>query len=282
MQCGTHHVAAMRRAMSQRARTMAGRIRVAGVVLLILAATAQASAAGRRVALVIAVSASRTMPRQNAVRDAEAVGGMLRTAGFASVVTLRDPTLPDLRRALADLAAAARDADIAVAFYAGDGVETGGTAYLVPAGATLARRDDLAAVALPLDAVVAATAPARRLGLVLFDASRTDPFPGQPSRRPATRVPAPESRDGTQTSGGAQTGGDTLVAYATGPNAAALDGTGPHSPFTAALLQHLATPRLDLRLAFMRVRDAVLQATGRRQEPYLYGSLGGEVVSLVP
>ncbi|WP_375464963.1 caspase domain-containing protein, partial [uncultured Methylobacterium sp.] len=209
------------------------------------------------------------------VGDAAAIGQMLRTAGFASVVTLSDPTLADLKRALADLSTAARDADIAVAFYAGHGVETGSTAYLVPAGATIAQRADLDAAALPLDAIVAATAPARRLGLVLFDASRSDPFAGSAARRPATRVPASEPST-------VPSGGNTLVGYATGTRSDALEGTGAHSPFTAALLAHLATPGLDIRLAFTRIRDAVLKATDRRQEPYLYGSLGGETVSLAP
>jgi hypothetical protein len=37
-----------------------------------------------------------------------------------------------------------------------------------------------------------------------------------------------------------------------------------------------------LRRAFGFVRDDVLQATGNRQEPYVYGSLGGADVALVP
>ncbi|WP_375466398.1 hypothetical protein [uncultured Methylobacterium sp.] len=61
----------------------------------------------RRVALVTGVSASCTLPAPNAVGDAEAVGGMLRAARLASVVTLRDPTLRDLKCALVDLSAIA-------------------------------------------------------------------------------------------------------------------------------------------------------------------------------
>jgi chemotaxis protein histidine kinase CheA len=48
------------------------------------------------------------------------------------------------------------------------------------------------------------------------------------------------------------------------------------------LLNHLATPGLDLRIAFGQVRDDVLKATANRQEPFVYGSLGGSTVSLVP
>src|SRR5205807_6270974 len=45
---------------------------------------------------------------------------------------------------------------------------------------------------------------------------------------------------------------------------------------------HLATPGLDVRRAFGFVRDDVLKATSNRQEPFVYGSLGGDDVPLVP
>jgi formylglycine-generating enzyme required for sulfatase activity len=75
---------------------------------------------------------------------------------------------------------------------------------------------------------------------------------------------------------------NTLIAFATKPNAIAEDGKGPNSPFTAALVKHLLTPGLDLRLALGKVRDEVMAGTGGRQEPYVTSSLGGEVVSIVP
>jgi hypothetical protein len=53
-------------------------------------------------------------------------------------------------------------------------------------------------------------------------------------------------------------------------------------PYTIALSHHLATPGLDVRRAFGFVRDDVLKSTDNRQEPFIYGSLGGEDVPLVP
>ena len=75
---------------------------------------------------------------------------------------------------------------------------------------------------------------------------------------------------------------DTLVAFAAKAGSVASDGDGPNSPFTAAMLKHIASPGLDLRLAFGKVRDEVIKTTGNRQEPFVYGSLGGSTVSLVP
>src|SRR5262249_42687800 len=50
---------------------------------------------------------------------------------------------------------------------------------------------------------------------------------------------------------------------------------------TAALLKHLPTPGLDVRILFGRVRDDVFTSTARRQEPFMYGSLGGSGVTIV-
>ena len=75
---------------------------------------------------------------------------------------------------------------------------------------------------------------------------------------------------------------NTLIAYAARAGSTAADGDSKHSPFTAALVQHIATPGLDVRKAFGFVRDDVLKATNNGQEPYVYGSLGGEDVPLVP
>ncbi|MFX4543454.1 caspase family protein, partial [Acinetobacter baumannii] len=75
---------------------------------------------------------------------------------------------------------------------------------------------------------------------------------------------------------------DTLIAYAAKAGSTAEDGDGQHSPFTNAILKNLTVPGLDIRLAFGRIRDDVMRATGSRQEPFVYGSLGGGNISLVP
>ena len=73
-----------------------------------------------------------------------------------------------------------------------------------------------------------------------------------------------------------------LIAYSAKAGFTAADGDGANSPFTSALSRHIATPGLDVRRAFGFVRDEVLKTTGNRQEPFVYGSLGGEDVPLVP
>jgi hypothetical protein len=75
---------------------------------------------------------------------------------------------------------------------------------------------------------------------------------------------------------------DTLIAYAAKAGSTASDSDGDHSPFTKALLKHLASPGLDVRIALGFVRDEVLASTGAKQEPFVYGSLGGATITLVP
>ena len=75
---------------------------------------------------------------------------------------------------------------------------------------------------------------------------------------------------------------DTLIAFAAKAGSTASDGDGRNSPFVIALLKHLAEPGLDLRIAFGRVRDDVMLKTDNEQEPFVYGSLGGSIVSLMP
>src|SRR5436305_1885136 len=75
---------------------------------------------------------------------------------------------------------------------------------------------------------------------------------------------------------------NTLIAYSAKAGFTAQDGDGANSPFTIALSKHLTTPGLDVRRAFGFVRDDVLKSTANKQEPFVYGSLGGEDVPLVP
>src|SRR5580704_5526673 len=232
--------------------------------------------AEKRVALVIGNSSYRnvtTLP--NPASDAAAVADLFKSAGFDLVEHHRDLGVADLRRAIGDFADVAADADIAVIYFAGHGIEVDGANYLVPVDARLARDFDVEDEAVSLDRVLRAIEPARRLRLVILDACRENPFVKSMRRAAASRsVGRGLGRVEPMTS-------DTLVAFAAKAGSTALDGDGQNSPFTAALIKHIAEPGLDVRLAFGQVRDEVLLATGRRQEPFVYGSLGGRTVSIV-
>src|SRR3954471_13231037 len=118
--------------------------------------------------------------------------------------------------------------------------------------------------------------PAKRLRLIILDACRDNPFVKTVRRTNETRsIGRGLARIEPPTY-------DTLIAYAAKERTTASDGEGKHSPFTTALLKNITVPGLDLRIALGRVRDDVMEMTRNRQEPFVYGSLGGSPVSLVP
>jgi uncharacterized caspase-like protein len=130
--------------------------------------------------------------------------------------------------------------------------------------------------AFSLERVMLAVEPAKKLRLVILDACRDNPFSKTMRRTVALRA---IGRGLAQVE---PTGSNTLIAYAAKAGSTAQDGDGKDSPFTTALSQHLITPGLDVRKAFGFVRDDVIKATANRQEPFVYGSLGGDDVPLVP
>jgi hypothetical protein len=60
---------------------------------------------------------------------------------------------------------------------------------------------------------------------------------------------------------------ESLVVFATRPNARAADGDGRNSPFTSAFLRHVVEPNRDIELVMRDVSARVDAATGGRQAP---------------
>jgi hypothetical protein len=67
-----------------------------------------------------------------------------------------------------------------------------------------------------------------------------------------------------------------MVAYAAKAGQVAHDGDDDNSPFMKALLNRLKQRGLEISMLFRFVRDDVMAATGRQQEPFVYGSLPSE------
>jgi uncharacterized caspase-like protein len=242
--------------------------------LMLLAGNAQAE---RRVALVIGNSAYKNVTKlANPSNDSAVITRMLKDAGFDVVEAKRDLSNTDMRRAVRDFTDTARGADIAVVYYAGHGIEVDGTNYLIPTDAVLERDVDIEDEALSLDRIMKAVEPVKRLRLVILDACRDNPFAKTMKRSVGSRA---ISRGLAKVD---PTTSDTLIAFAAKAGSTASDGDSRNSPFAAAIVKNVSVPGLDVRLAFGRVRDDVLKATNGKQEPFVYGSLGGAELSLVP
>ena len=260
----------------RRCANVGAMVRLAALVFIALTCLSPASAAGQRVALVIGNSAYKAVsPLANPANDADAIAKSLTRIGF-SVTHLTDLGGSDMRRALQEFEDTAAGSEIAIVYYAGHGIELNGENYLIPVDAALLRDSHVEDETVPLSRVTRAIEGASTLNLVILDACRDNPFAQQMQRSGAQRsIGRGLAR--------VEPSGKTLVAYAAKGGTTADDGDGEHSPFAEALLNNIETPGLEVDLALPRqVHDEVLQETGDRQEPYLYGSLGATPIYLVP
>src|SRR5882762_10040789 len=199
-----------------------------------------------------------------------------RRQGSTRLDLRQDLNIVDMRRALREFGNKTRDADVAVIYYAGHGIELDGTNYLVPVDAALETDTDVLDETFALDRVLFAVEPAKQLRLVILDACRDNPFAKKMKRTVGSRA------IGRGLAKVEPSSPNTLIAFAAKAGSTASDGDSKNSPFAVALVDHLAKPGLDLRKAFGFVRDDVLKATNNAQEPFIYGSLGGNDVALVP
>lgn len=143
-----------------------------------------ARAAESRVALVIGIDdysglgpGGGPIPvLQNAVSDANAVANRLALASFAVTRRMNVRTKQELEGILSAFARDSAQADIALVYYAGHGIEVDGINYLIPAGAELVERAHVPGGALSVNAVLRSLTGAKQLRIVILDACREDPF----------------------------------------------------------------------------------------------------------
>ena len=225
---------------------------------------------GRRVALVIGNSAyTGTSPLVNPENDATDMAEMLGGLGFQVILRL-DADEDTMDNALSELEVQSAGADMALVFYAGHGMELDGLNYLVPVDARLETASAVARETIMLDSVLGATLGARTR-IVILDACRNNPF-----ARSMRDARSRNVRSGGLAAVSTGPGSGLLVAYAAAAGDVAADGDGRNSPYTKALLQHLESPALDVRLMLGNVGAAVRESTGADQQPFIYTSLAGE------
>jgi hypothetical protein len=224
------------------------------------------------VALVIGNSAYRnTPPLPNPRNDATAVADALWGLGFA-VQSGFDLDRAATEQALRAFGGALGDADVALFYYAGHGLQVETKNYLVPVDARLASENDLPFEAVDLTLVLALMERRPRTNLVFLDACRDNPL----AQNLARSMGAARSTAVSRGLAIAESGIGTLLVYATQPGNIALDGGGAHSPFTQRLLDYIATPDIEVRQMLSRVRSDVLEATGGKQVPWDHSSLTGD------
>jgi len=222
-----------------------------------------------RVALVIGNARyAAQSPLKNPSNDARAVASALRGAGFRKVEVAENLSRDALVKTLQTFQEEADRADWAVIYFSGHGVEIGGVNYVVPTDARLKTDRNVSDEAVSIDRLMASVGGAHKLKMIILDACRENPFARDMRRTVAFKSAA-------KGLGPVEPGDATLVVYAARDGQLARDGEGANSPFAAALAKRLSEPHLEVSKLFRLVRDDVMDATGRSQQPFVYGSLPG-------
>jgi uncharacterized caspase-like protein len=237
--------------------------------LVLSGLNAPSAHAGGRVALVLGNGAYRFVPKlENPAGDARAIAALLKSIGF-EVFEGEDLTRDKTTDLFLEFAARAEGADLAVFYYAGQGVSGYGEDYLLPVDADIKSATDLKlGAAIDIDNALSQTIAGAKVKMVFLDMSRTNPFVAASGRISigAGLLPAFKADD------------STVITWAAAPGGVALDGPkGGHSPFAQALLAHLAEPGVELQQVLVMVRADVHDLTDNRQLPWGETSLHDEI-----
>ncbi len=230
----------------------------------------------RRVALVIGNSGDRTWGMLDTVgNDAALITNALLRQGFE--VYSGHPWLDlDRRQLLATVRAFSQSitpGSVALIYYAGHGVRSGGRNFLVPANAAIpAHDDDYDRDLVAIDDMLLRPMQQANgaLTIIVLDACESRSGPSLSARRDAQGSAsgfAPISPRGN----------GTIIISSTGPNDVALDRVGhaPDSPFATAFATAISEPGLEMRDVFDRVEAMVDHATNHQQQPWIaYSAVG--------
>jgi formylglycine-generating enzyme required for sulfatase activity/uncharacterized caspase-like protein len=264
-------------------------IAVAGLMLIGAIVPAHAE---KRVALVVGNAAYVSADKlANPVKDARSMRDVLTALRF-DVIYGEDLDLKGLRRAIGRFAGRAEGADVAIVYFAGHGATFGDTPYVVPIDAEFSSVDEVAYELVPVETLIGELRRAKGVRIAILDACRDNAAERELKRRTA----AARGGEMTRGLGPMKSPSGLIIAYATQYLSTASDDVGGadagglfslsksstrHSPFTAALLNNIATPGLDVTEMFRRVGREVDATTGGRQRPEISISMY-EQYALVP
>jgi hypothetical protein len=242
---------------------------MAGVLLGTLAGGL--AAAERRVALVVGNSDYKdpSLALTNPKNDAGEVARVLRAIGFETF-EVADVTKRGFEKALEQFAMAASQADSVLFYYAGHAMQFQGRNYLMPIDARLENEFSVRYQMISADDVRDALDRTNGVKIMILDACRNNPLAERLKsqmaglRRNIGNVRGLTRIDATQ---------GMVVAYATGADQVALDGTGRNSPFTAALVKRMEEPGIEIGMMFRKVAKDVFDQTQGRQRPATYMDL---------
>lgn len=213
-----------------------------------------------RVALVIGNGAYSEVSLKNAVTDAKDIASKFRELGF-DVMLGTDVSFYKMGAIVEEFGKQAQNCDVAVVYYSGHGIQSGGDNFLVPVDARLYSEADIPYACENINHILSKLEESGcDMKVVILDACRNNPFERRwrSSRgRGLSFLKAPKG---------------TIIAYATTPGETADDGIGRNSPYTTALLEILNIPDLPILDFFNYVGNAVEIDTNGKQIPWISSS----------
>lgn len=218
------------------------------------------TATERRIALVIGNGAYNNSPLKNPVNDAIDMASALRKLGF-SVTLKTNANQRAMEEAIRAFGRQLTKGGVGLFYYAGHGIQSRGTNYLIPVHAEIKSEADVKYEAVDAGRVLAQMEEAgNNLNIIVLDACRNNPF-----------ARSFRSADQGLAKMDAPTG--SILAYATAPGSVAADGTGRNGLYTEKLLKHMQTPGLTVERMFKLVRRDVTKGSKTRQVPGRYPRL---------
>ncbi len=214
-----------------------------------------------RVALVIGNTNYASVPQlENPANDATALAQKLGKLGF-DVTLAQDLDYRAFGRSLGAFSTKAGQADIALIYFAGHGIELSGQNYLIPVDAELKNNFEAKFETIALSTLTETVSSAGTLGMVLVDACRDNPFLNSMEFSGGTRSVSRGLAPVDVKSKG------LLVSFAAQSGSTADDGDGDHSPYAQALLNVLDQPQLEVGRMFRKLRSEVRATTNGQQIP---------------
>lgn len=267
------------------------------VAILVLWLTGLAAEA-RQVALVVGIARyDRVAPLKNPTRDAAAIADRLRDQGF-EVIEAFDADRFQLDRARRRFLADARQADLALFYFAGHGIQLFDRNVLLVRDADPASAQTIAELGLDLTQFMAdlrAAGPVR--SAILIDACRDNPLPfdetvallrrlepvvaaASPGARSVAGARAPSTRGLSVVELPPRAGGaaELLTLFAAQPGQVSFDGDGRHSYFVEGLLEALGKTDRPFSELLRSASAYVRTVTNGQQVPQLVSDWTGDLV----
>ncbi len=211
----------------------------------------------KRVALLIGNNNYTTTAKlKNPVNDVNLMTAVLDSLNF-EVHSVTNGDYNSMLDGLKNFSHHAKDADVALFYFAGHGLQFDGKNYLIPVNANIESKETVALETIDIDLVLRIleiVKTKQRLNLVILDACRNNPF-GTWSRGGNSGLAPISPTDGT------------IVAYSTSPNSTASDGTGDNGLYTEELAKQLLIPQ-RIEDVFIRTRVAVEEKSFGNQSPW--------------